>query len=516
MYELGSSLGKIARGAGIGIIALALGSLLSFIFRLLIARYGAPADYGMFSLATAVLNIAALLAGMGLYQGATRYIAFYRGKDDAARVKSTISASIKLSAVASIVLSLAIFLAAEPMALSLFHTPELVLPLKIFAAGIPFFTLIQVLVGVFRGFDRIEPTAIFQYLMLNVLFLILLFLIVIAGLPVITIFYAYLVALFITFCALAAYTARRLPHQTGSDTGINAPPITRQLLLFSLPLLGVNVFGMVTMWTDTLMLGYFKTPEIVGLYNAAAPLARFISEPLAALILIYLPVATGLFSRNRISELRTTYAVSTRWLVFITMPLFLVLFLFPEAVLGLFFGAEYTPAAVALRIMSLGFIVNNLLGPNGATVAAIGHPVFLMWTNLAIAAINITLNILLIPPLGIVGAAISSVTSVTLVNILRSVKLYLLCRAHPFSKNLLKPLIICIVLAFLIQVLAHHFLVINWWLLIILFIVYLGIYGLATLLTRSFGKEDIALLLEIEKRSGINAAPLKKILKRFI
>jgi O-antigen/teichoic acid export membrane protein len=516
MYELDSSLGKIARGAGIAVIALTLGSLFSFIFRLIIARYGAPADYGIFSLATAVLNIAAMLAGLGLYQGATRYIALFRGKDDAAEVKNTISASIKLSAVASIVLSLAIFLTAEPMALRLFHTAELVLPLKIFAAGIPFFTLIQVLVAIFRGFDRIEPTAIFQYLALNVLFLIILFLIVIAGLPVITIFYAYLAALVITFCTLAAYTARRLPRQTGSDAGINAHPVTRQLLLFSLPLLGVNMFGIVTMWTSTLLLGYFKTPEMVGLYNAASPLARFVSEPLAALILIYTPVATGLFSRNLIPELRTTYAVSTRWLVFVTMPLFLVLFLFPEAVLGLFFGAVYTQAAVALRVMSLGFIINSLLGPNGATLVAMGHPMFMMWTNLATAVSNIILNILLIPPLGIAGAAISSAASVTLVNILRSVKLYSLCRAHPFSMNLLKPLVICIVLAFLIQALAHHFLAINWWLLVILFIVYLGIYGLATLFTRSFGKEDIALLLEIEKRSGINAAPLKKILKRFI
>jgi O-antigen/teichoic acid export membrane protein len=516
MYELDSSLGKIARGAGLAVIALTLGSLFSFIFRLIIARYGAPADYGIFSIATAVLNIAALLAGMGLYQGATRYIAFFRGKGDAAKVKSTISASIKLAAVASIVLSLAIFLTAEPMALKLFHTTEAALPLKIFAAGIPFFTLIQVLVAVFRGFDRIEPTAIFQYLVLNILFVIFLSLIIIAGLPVIAIFYAYLATLVITFCTLAVYTARRLPSQTGSAAAVDARPVTRQLLLFSLPLLGVSVFGMVTMWTDTLMLGYFKTPETVGLYNAAAPLARFVSEPLAALILIYTPVATGLFSRNRISELRTTYAISTRWLVFITIPVFLVLFLFPEAVLNLFFGAAYTPAAVALRIMSLGFIINNLLGPNGASLVAMGHPVFLMWTNLAIAVISITLDILLIPPLGIVGAAISSVTSVTLVNILRSVKLYSLCRAQPFSKNLLKPLVICIVLAFIIQALAHHFLVINWWLLVILFIVYLGIYGLATLFTRSFGKEDIALLLEIERRSGINAAPLKKLLRRFI
>jgi len=101
-------------------------------------------------------------------------------------------------------------------------------------------------------------------------------------------------------------------------------------------------------------------------------------------------------------------------------------------------------------------------------------------------------------------------------NIIRTAKVYSLCRAHPFSTNLLKPAIVCVALALLIQAIAQHFLTINWWLLVILFVVYLGIYGLATLFTRSFDKEDIALLLEIEKRSGVNAAPVKKILRRFL
>jgi O-antigen/teichoic acid export membrane protein len=516
MYELSSSLSKIARGTGIAVIGITLGLLFSFVVRLVIARYGTPVDYGIFSLTLAILDIAAMLAGLGLYQGATRHIAFFRGKGDVVNARSTISASIKLSAAASIFLSLITFLASETLASKIFHTPELALPLKIFAAGIPFFTLIQVLAAVFRGFDRIEPMVIFQYLMPNVLFLGFLSLIVATHLPLTIMFYAYLAALVITFCALAIYAALRLPQQTGSPTASVTNPITRELLLFSLPLLGATMLGLIVHWTDTLMLGYFRTPSEVGLYNVAQPLAQFISTPLNAMILIYIPIATGLFSRNEMSQLRTTYSISTRWIVFITLPVFLVLFLFPETVLSLFFGAAYIPAATALRILALGFIINNLLGTNGAALIAMGHSKFIMWASLATATLNIALNVLLIPTLGIVGAAIASVASVTLINTIVSVKLYLLCRAQPFSKNLLKPAIVCIVLAFLIQALAHHFLTITWWLLVILFIVYLGIYGLATLFTRSFDRHDIALLLDIEKKSGINATPLKKILKRFV
>ena len=158
----------------------------------------------------------------------------------------------------------------------------------------------------------------------------------------------------------------------------------------------------------------------------------------------------------------------------------------------------------------------SLLGPNGATLIALGHSRFIFGATLATAIMNIILNILLIPPLGIIGAAIASVVSITVVNLIRSLRLYQLSRVQPLSKNLLKPVAISIALAFLIQVLDWNVVTITWWVLPLLFILAYGIYGLAVLFTRSFDKEDIALLLEIEKRSGINATPIKKLLRKFL
>jgi predicted Na+-dependent transporter len=73
-----------------------------------------------------------------------------------------------------------------------------------------------------------------------------------------------------------------------------------------------------------------------------------------------------------------------------------------------------------------------------------------------------------------------------------------------------------VLLAFAIQAVADRFFTLNWWVLLILFVVYYVIYALATLFTRSFSKEDVALLLEIGKRSGINATLVKRILGRFL
>jgi O-antigen/teichoic acid export membrane protein len=517
LYEpLSDSLRKIARGAGIAIIGMLLGLLLQFAARLIIARYSSEANYGIFSLALAVLSISTILACLGLNYGAPRYIAYFRAKDDVARVRGAISASLQLSTATSLLIGIALFFSAKTIALNIFHTPDLITPLRIFAIGLPFLTIINTSTDIFRGFDQVEPQAYFQYISLNILFILLLLAVMLSGLPFVAVFHAYLAAVVLTFIATVIYTTKKLPYPVTFAEKNPTPFITKELLAFSLPLLVAVTLVMIINWTDTLMLGYFKTPGAVGFYNAAYPLAQFIFMPMSALTLIYIPTATSLYSQNLLAELRRNYTILTRWLTFLTLPAFLIFCLFPEAVLNLFFGTAYSAAAPVLRILPFGFMLNNLLGPNTATLIAMGRSRFVMWATLVAAMLNVALNIALIPPLGIVGAAIASVASLTLVNIITSVRLYSLCRAQPLSSNLLKPLIACIVLTLLFQVIIGNFFTITLWMLPLLFILYYSIYGIATVLLRSFDKEDIALLLELEKRSGMNAAPLKKILRKFL
>ena len=517
MFEtLSDSMKKIARGSAIAIAGLFGGLLLQFISRIIIARYGSEADYGIFSLALVVLTFAMTLACLGLQEGTTRYIAYFRGKGEAAKVQRTIAVSLQSATAASIVIGIALFFSAKAIASNIFHTPDLVLALKVFAIGIPFFTLINILVSVFRGFDRVEPQAYFQFVLLNILFLFILLAVILFHLPFMAVFYAYLAALVVTFIALVGYTVKKLPEPMTFTDRLSGGTVRRELLLFSLPLLGTAILSMAVLSMDTVLLGYFKMPEVVGLYNSAYPLAYFISVPMYALLLIYTPVATGLYSQNLMAELRRNYTVSTKWIASLTLPIFLVLCLFPQAVLNLFFGSTYVAAAPSLRILSLGFIINNLFGPNQSILLAMGESRFIMWTALAAAIVSFILNVFLIPPLSIVGAAIAMAVSVNLVKVIIAVKAYSLCRAQPMSKNLLKPVVASVTLALLFKLAAGHLVAIHGWMLALLFILYYAIYGIAVVLTRSFDREDIALLLEIEKMSGINATPIKRILGRFL
>ena len=51
-------------------------------------------------------------------------------------------------------------------------------------------------------------------------------------------------------------------------------------------------------WIDTIMLGYFKSAEVVGVYNAVYPLVGFLSLVIASMGFVYVPVTSKLWGQN--------------------------------------------------------------------------------------------------------------------------------------------------------------------------------------------------------------------------
>lgn len=508
------SLQKIAKGTGIVFLSTIIGMLFVFGGKVLLARFFTQSEYGIYSLALIVLSFVGVIATLGLIQGSTRQIAYYRGKGDTTKVQGVISASLQITFIASILLAVLLFFTSGVISAKIFHEPGLALPLKIFSIAIPFYVFTTILASLFRGFGKVKPKAYFQDILSNGLFPLLLLPVVLLGLSFSAGMYAFLASNVLTAIAFAVYTLKKAPFTTAGLTAIS--PMMKELFLFSLPLIGMVVFGRIITWTDTLMLGYFKTSDVVGLYNGAVPLAHLIPIALTSMSFIYVPVVSQLYSQNLIGEIKRTYQVSTKWIFAASFPLFLLLFLFPETILGFFFGAGYAEAATALRILSLGLVFNAFLGANTMTLLAMGKTRLVMGANLLAASLNVVLNIILIPQWGINGAALASLISYLASNIFCSVRLYQLSQIQPFIKSYLKPIIASGGIIAIIYVLTRSLLTVSHWMLPIIFVIFVAIYGLCLVLTRSFDKEDISLLLTIEKRVGINLEPVKRILRKFL
>ena len=121
----------------------------------------------------------------------------------------------------------------------------------------------------------------------------------------------------------------------------------------------------------------------------------------------------------------------------------------------------------------------------------------------------------LIPPMGIIGAAIASATSLIVAKILNLIKLYRFFEVHHFVKNYLKITGLFVIFLFVFYIL-RNLVIMSFWMFMALFLLFLVAYGLSVLFTKSFDEEDIMILLTIEKRLGLDLAPIKRILKRFV
>jgi len=508
------SLQKIAKGTGIIFIGSLLGLFLAFISRLIIARYWTESDYGVFSLALVMLNICVMISTLGFQNGVSRSIAYARGKKEHEKIQGLISSSLYLALACSLILCLIIFFTSEVIALKIFYKPALIIPLKIFAITIPFFTLTNVLISIFLGFGNVNAKIYFQDILRNALFPLLLLAVIFFNLSFIGVFYAYMASFALSCLLLMMYIIKYLPWSIRLT--VKPDPIAKELLLFSLPLMSIAMIQMMLTWTDTLMLGSFKSSAEVGMYNVALSLAQLIGIPMGALLSIYGPITAGLYAKNSIPEIGRNYATLTKWIFSSTLPIFLLLFLYPDIMLNFIFGANYMPASHTLQILSIGFIIVNILGPNGTTLMALGETKFLMRAIVAAVCVNIVLNIILIPQWGMIGASAATAASLTFHCIIRNLKIQSIIRINPLTKNLFKSTILSIAIIFIIYYVIGYFLSVTFWLMPLILIMFYAVYFMTILLTRSFDQEDKMMIAKTNAQIIVNISKIKNIVKNYI
>ena len=535
---IAEALRKTAKGTALAFFGLLLFGILDFASKVLIARHASQAEYGIFSLALSLLQICTILSCLGLQAATPRCIAFFRGRGEFEKARSIVFASLQLALIASVLCGATLFLA-SPLLTTLFHLPASATQIfQIFAVALPFSVAVEMLASVFRGYDRVQEKVIFRDILSNVLKVLFIVSAIALGYAFLGIICAYLLAIITASLLFFAYTSRKIELKggrrgeraeekqkeskegkgqgakrakrergeweeewgtSGGGSGESLKEIRKKLLVFSVPLLIANVSSALSLRMDTFMLGYFKTAEIVGLYNAAQPIAQLIQIFLTSMVFIYVPIASQLYSKNLIGEMRRCYAVLTKWIFSATFPLFLLMFLFPEEVLRIFFGSAYVSAASALRILAIGMLFHVFFGPNASTLIVIGKTKLNMVDNIVGIFVNAVLNVILVPILGIIGAAISTTTSLAAINGLKTAQIFKIHGIHPFTTKYFKPILASCVVASIIYAFITLLDQIDVKVMILLLFLFSLAQIFCLILTRSLEYEDIMIISEIKK-----------------
>jgi O-antigen/teichoic acid export membrane protein len=161
---------------------------------------------------------------------------------------------------------------------------------------------------------------------------------------------------------------------------------------------------------DTVLLALLRSPAEVGLYGAAYKFVELSQALLFGAVITIVPAMTALAARgDRRFETLTRHGLEV--LIAAAFPVTLAMLLAPKALLNWTAGSQYGAAATSLKILSLYPIIavaNTLLW---RMLIAVHLERLLLISAVSILALNVALNLALIPPYGYTAAASTSVAS---------------------------------------------------------------------------------------------------------
>lgn len=443
-----------------------------FVFGIVVARFIGAEQYGVYNLALTPLAILATLALLGLRASMVRYVPMFARQRDEEKLWGTLQVGLGLTLVVSIVLGGGLFILAELVANRVFHTPELAPFLRIAGFAVPFTALIDILAAATQGFKQMQYKVYAQDIAVTSIKLVLAVVFLVMGFGTLGVVSAHVVAT-VSACVMLLYFLHKL-------FSFNRPVLVaqrnvKQMLGFSLPVYFSQIIDVVGGNLGILLLGMLSTTTAVGIFAAAARVSVVGKLFHSSIVAVSQPIVSDLYSKGDQDQLEHFYQVMTKWTFTFNFPLFLIIVIFSGPILSIF-GDSFVAGSVVLVILAFGFLIDASTGICGVVINMTGHTWLNIINSILVVALMVTLNILLIPGLGLMGAAIAAGVATAILNLSRLLEVFKLFRLWPYNGEFIKP-ILAGVTALAVT------LVIKQWLFVGTSLIYLALGAICLLLT---------------------------------
>ena len=200
------------------------------------------------------------------------------------------------------------------------------------------------------------------------------------------------------------------------NDNVNKIPI-RKIVSLSFPMLATATMTFVIGQTSVIILGIFRAEAEVGHYAIAVKLANLTTYLLAAINSMAGPKFSELYHAGKIDDLFYVAQKSAKLIFWTTTPILILLLFFGKSMIAIAFGGEFIPAYKALIFLLFGQFVNAVSGSTGLFMNMVGKERQFQNIMLTTAFGNILINFILIPKLGVIGAAIATMCSLAFWNI---------------------------------------------------------------------------------------------------
>lgn len=187
---------------------------------------------------------------------------------------------------------------------------------------------------------------------------------------------------------------------------------TKELLSFGKYIAGTNLLSMLFHKADILMLAILVDPVAVALFHFATKIVGYAEIPLNALSQVIYPRLAVSHHQKGTTELKRTYISSIVSLLLMAVPIIMVVIMFRNEIISLLSTDTYASSAPLIIILCLTGLFKPFGRVFGLTLDAMGKPNINFQMLCLSLVVNVLMNLILIPPYGVQGAALATCSSI--------------------------------------------------------------------------------------------------------
>jgi O-antigen/teichoic acid export membrane protein len=426
--ESGATIRTVVRGFTLNLFGGVTNAVLSLGFTLLVTHAFTVASVGVFFVVIGIFSTVIVVCQLGASATVVKTISQYRAVGRARDVRQSIAVALVPVTAFSLVVAVCLFSLAPAVAPGLVKDGsehDTVVYLRVLAPFIPLAALMAVLLAATRGLGTMVPTVLLDSIAKPAFRVVLVACALVVGFSPAAFgaLWAAPLALGFLFGLLVVLRLTSHSQPAGEDhlPGSSARRLFREFWTFTAPQWPAEIFQLAVVWIDVVLVGALVSSSAAGVYAAVSRLVLVGTLGLAALVLVLGPVLSRMLARGELQSLRDLYRSATVWLSAASIPVFLIMATFAPAIVQIF-GDGYGAGGTVLSILSIGMLFDVVAGPALLTLLMGGRSILVLANTAAGFAANIGLNLGLIPPFGMTGAAVAWSVSIVLVNLLAVVQ----------------------------------------------------------------------------------------------
>ena len=393
--------------------------------QVLIARYLLKSEFGAFAYALSIVSLFESVVALGLDRAIPRFLPLYEERRQFDRFLGTLVFVVGTILGLGLAIVLLVigwqalgggFVIEDPLAITLLGILILLAPIQ---------ALDAVLTDLFAVFASARTIFVRKYVLGPGLRLLVVVLLALGGLGVTFLAVGYVAAGALGILLYVGLVPGMLRRRGILDKLRAARPRVefREILAYTLPLLTTDLVFVFMAAFDALLLGYFYGTEEVGALRVVESAARTNAIVALSFGVLFVPVATRYFARGDDRAMNDLYWQAATWTAVLSFPVFALTFSLAGPITVLLYEERYASSAIFLALLALGRYVDAAFGLNGLALRVYGRMRAVIVVNLFAAAFHLVVSLVLIPPLGALGAAIAVAATYIAHNVVKQVAL---------------------------------------------------------------------------------------------